>query len=137
MPVLFSLLVTLGIGIGIGIGEAIGDSKYSSTPIIPLSAVESASDVPLMQKTFPTTILIRIKPVAEIAAADKEAYAIAFPYRQPCEIWIPEGQKIIFYPKRGSNWNSARWDDSEVGDALAHELLHCLRGRWHDIGDGK
>lgn len=44
----------------------------------------------------------------------------------PCEIILPDDFKIDVLASKGAAWFS-----SETGDTLAHEILHCLYGVWH------
>lgn len=44
----------------------------------------------------------------------------------PCEIVIPDNFEIDVIASRGYAWFS-----SDTGDILAHEILHCLYGAWH------
>lgn len=46
---------------------------------------------------------------------------------RPCRIVVPAGWRLRAYPKLGR----AEWADLRNAETLAHELIHCIRGRWH------
>jgi hypothetical protein len=49
-------------------------------------------------------------------------------WRDPCEIYLPaDTHDIISVPDRGQ----AHFDSLTFASTLAHEILHCLKGRWH------
>lgn len=45
----------------------------------------------------------------------------------PCTIVIPDDFKIFVVAQKGDAW----FDDTSTGDVIAHEILHCLYGGWH------
>lgn len=62
-----------------------------------------------------------------IAKGNIEAYAL--PYDSPCSIFIPDDWVIQFNAAHARSGNFTRADNSNT---LAHEILHCIRGQWHD-----
>lgn len=77
--------------------------------------------------TKPLEMKLRIAPWAEYKKDHSNMAAYSRPFAAPCEIIMPEGWwiKVNF-----SNYE-ATWLTKDDGDTLAHEILHCLKGRWH------
>lgn len=105
-------------------------SETAYPPAIELTSNER-QQLRLEQPTFPKTITLRILSAEEIERRNSKAYALAVINARPCEIWIPSGQIIVANPHA----KMAFWKNSYHGDVLAHEILHCLRGGWHDEAD--
>jgi hypothetical protein len=88
----------------------------------------------------PKTITLRVVSKAEFNSAplvsgEADSFKpVAFTYilHKPCEIVIPEGALINSEPETGK----AEWDFGDASyhlrDTLAHEILHCYAGAWHD-----
>ena len=55
-------------------------------------------------------------------------YAFTITDREPCEVHLREGIRLFGDPDTGM----AAFENSEDAIALAHELMHCYRPRWHD-----
>jgi hypothetical protein len=50
--------------------------------------------------------------------------------REPCEVTIPDDWEIV--TGDAGPWSQrAHFLDPDNDDTLAHELLHCVRGAWH------
>lgn len=95
-----------------------------------LLATSAVSDDILIVPTTPIEIRLRVvdaETFAQLRGEQHDALALAWPDRTPCEIVLPEGWPIKFYPKNKSAW----WIDKQLGDRIAHEILHCLIVRWH------
>lgn len=91
---------------------------------------EERAPGPRRQRTFQTEMRLRIasQEELELTSPVKEVIALSIIRRNPCEIMIPEGWTIEY----DSSTGRARWTDRGQEDVLAHEILHCLRGAWHD-----
>lgn len=122
-------LIAFGVLVGHHLNEW-SDDKVSTAKVV-LTDEERLSPV-LLARTFPTTFLVRIKSIEEIKSlrgeATANADALTFVTRDLCEIWLPSDQGIVFSPGK----KAAHWVRGEDGDVFAHELLHCLRGAWHE-----
>lgn len=79
----------------------------------------------------PRTMLVRFvtEQEYESLAGEGPSSGIADPDRSPCEIVFPAHGSILAWPDGGQ----AKWDDSaaDIGNVMAHEMLHCLAGYWH------
>lgn len=77
--------------------------------------------------TKPLEMKLKILPLAEYMKNHSRAAAYSHPFTAPCEIIMPEGWWI----KVNFSDYQATWLIKDNGDTLAHEILHCLKGRWH------
>ncbi len=110
-----------------------------STHPVELTPQERARVFGNFQMT-PQSFLIHVVPRAEFearllrtgyeASMIKEVGAFALTYGKLCTIYLPEGFGIE-YMARGAG-NNARWRRVDDGDTVAHEILHCYKGSWHD-----
>ena len=124
------LLMAMG-GI-LGLGAAITVERSGYVAPVELSDTERHT-LYLEEMTTPRTIKLRIADEAEFkdnlgsALRSHNVAAYAQFGNDECKITIPSGWKIKFNPRSGG----ARWVNDDNGNILAHEILHCLRGRWH------
>jgi hypothetical protein len=83
-----------------------------------------------IQPTFPMTFSVSIVPMEYIkkTAPGADAFTYVGTRDAECRIYIPAGRGIVFT----SLEKSAAWQNRYDGDVLAHEILHCLRGHWHN-----
>lgn len=129
-PLIIFLMMLLCVGmlgavIGLAISDATREVAVRNNPV-EFSESEKAAAY-LSQETSPVVMTLRILPRDEYRARHPGTDAIAYTHRAPCQIEIPAGWKILAQPKTGT----AVWARSYDGDVLAHEILHCLRGGWH------
>lgn len=120
--------LTLGANIGFGLGMEIAHPFYNELQPVNLTSKE-LSFAQLTKQTQPIDILVKIVPVDQIAdiCGDKDAYACSRAYNNPCTVWIPADQEIVFDPQSAR----ASWEDPFDGNTLAHEFLHCYFPNWH------
>jgi hypothetical protein len=80
----------------------------------------------------PIDILVHFRPpdaVQKTCSSVLHAYACTQYGKQPCEIFLPSGETIIFNPKI----TRAYWQNPFVDRVFPHELLHCFFPNWHDV----
>lgn len=125
--VLISITVMI---VGIA-GMFIPHEPAKKSAAVELTPAERESGL-LLVSTVPIEIRLRILPRQAftrdpVAVAGYKTLAFSVSSRTPCEIAIPEGWEIMVWPSKGK----AEWLSPSDGDTLAHEIAHCLRGRWH------
>lgn len=128
---IFALAGAWGLLGGIEAGRLLDRYQHpSGSAPVELTAAERKEAV-LIQQTVPMEIRLRV-----LSAADWERLGTGMKYpllgysdidRHPCEIYIPAGWEFAFVPAAGV----AIWADPHNSDVLAHEILHCIRGKWH------
>ena len=88
-------------------------------------------------KITPNEFRLRIvSPEKFYKNEEQNLLAYSFPYKTPCEIVLPAKYLIKAEPLKGI----ARWSyqdingkfTGDVGNTLAHEILHCFAGNWHE-----
>lgn len=84
----------------------------------------------LYQETKPMDVVVHILSYEAFSQRRSSPLVVGFahPYKSPCEIFIPEGWML----KADLKSQRVRWSHEDQDDTLAHELLHCLRGSWHE-----
>lgn len=83
--------------------------------------------IPIIDETVPTEIQLNIIPKKEIEKArGKDVFAYAS-YNKPCKIYMPAGMKIKVHPLI----KQAEWISEWEANSFAHEIIHCIRGKWH------
>ncbi len=95
--------------------------------VLSACAVQDPGDY-IQAQTVPGFITVEIVTPDNFRALFGEyTVAAAFFEENPCRIMLQSGMQIEGYSL------SARADfvDKDNADTIAHELLHCLRGRWH------
>lgn len=94
-----------------------------------IPATAPAPTYMISQPMIAGTIILHIVPANEmVAQCGAQASACSNHwFHPPCEIWVPTGPIIEATP----GLLSAHFEDPEVADALAHEILHCGAGYWH------
>ena len=128
-----ALAALSGLVLGVLAGSVIQerhDARSDPAPaaVAPLTADERKTDF-VVQATVPTTITLRFVSREQFdreRPPDAAGFSVISAAR--CTITFPAGAGIIAVPSQ----RQARWLDRWDGDALAHEILHCLRGAWHD-----
>lgn len=86
----------------------------------------------LTQPLWPLTMTLRVvSPEQFKRESPFPALAFSKPNYDPCEITIPDTWSIVVSPSNPYP-GSAHWKDPIDGDILAHEVLHCYRGFWHE-----
>lgn len=112
--------------IGAALRDSIRWSDYAQP--IELSETERSYREAIVE-TNPNVMILRIVDGAKFDEIKPTPNTIAFASIStfPCEITIPAGYKIRFAPKE----KTARFENQENANTVAHEILHCLRGSWH------
>jgi hypothetical protein len=113
--------------IGFTIGRSVYDPDFGQKWPLELSKTERSDAPYLVQPTEPIAVRLIVMEAGKFRKENPGAAAIAYPYATPCTIVIPSGWMIWAIPDDGY----AKWAHSDDGDTLAHEMLHCLRGKWH------
>ena len=112
---------------GVALGMAFSSSSYVGVERSALKADQLRSDE-LSWRTVPDDILVHIRSPEKVKAeCGPDIYACTAGGGRPCEMWIPSGQEILFYPRAAR----ARWADPFNDRMLAHEFLHCYFPNWH------
>lgn len=121
-----------GFALGLGIGSANRDQWPSGT-YLPneLTDEQKHSFGVWRQATSPMEIRLQIIPRAEYDRDNPDSGAHTFLYRWPCQIVMPDGMEIEYTAPLAQ----AHWRYASDGDILAHEILHCIRGGWHEVYD--
>lgn len=125
---------TVGCGalVGAGITDIAHNWRASAPREVPTQQTTAILHVPYTPVgTFPMDIDFRIVSVAEFEKIRPSANTVAFSYMgrsgRKCEIVIPSRDDVFaFTPDQ-----RVYWLNSSYSDSVAHELLHCLIGRWH------
>lgn len=99
------------------------------------------SNAEFHKKIYPQDIVLHILPLDVFRKQAKDPNILAFARIdvKPCEISIPDTWTISFVPtKAKAHWDfdtNDRLYNSHMGDTLAHEILHCQWGDWHQEFD--
>jgi hypothetical protein len=84
----------------------------------------------LTKKSMTLTFLPRSEFDVELPPTSASFSTLGFARisHDPCELVIAlDDIKIISDPRTGE----ARWESFDVGNNIAHEILHCYTGAWH------
>lgn len=124
-----ALSAALGTFLGVAIAiEASSQTRFGADAPSAVPYTQAQLSAPyLRDETRATKIELVIEAPEKIRAVSPHAYAYAYPTTRPCRIVIPTGMQIDAAPSQAE----AQWTNRSDGDVLAHEILHCLRGKWH------
>lgn len=117
-----SLLIGTLLGAMVVDLNSFGSNAISPTPYTATQLSQHA----IVDKTVATEIKLIVASKETIHSLDSSAFALAYSSK-PCTIYIPTNMQIIVYP----SMKKAEWVDQWEGNVIAHEIMHCIRGRWH------
>lgn len=114
----------------LGLADKMHPRDFGAAGFSITELTEAERAQPIHQAVPPIDIELRVLPIAEFMRERPTSGTVAFAYtrRRPCRIVIPEGWRIWALSER----KIAFWDDRDSGNVLAHEILHCIRGSWHE-----
>jgi hypothetical protein len=116
-------LVTFGMLIG-AVALYLSDRQ---PPMPVLSAIELERKFVLTEPARPIEVRFASPEEINRVSPGARAYASYHPDSGPCTITLPIGMPIRF----GQEGARAMFVMTRDADTVAHELLHCLRGKWH------